>query len=93
MFDVLEHVEDDRKSLEVLYEYLSENGKLILTVPTFDFLWTKSDEVQFHKRRYRKKELTNLLKNIGYRIDYSSYFNFFLFIPAILGKILMRFDK
>ena len=55
LFDVLEHIEDDRKSLEILYEYLSENGKLILTVPAFDFLWTKSDEVQFHKRRYRKK--------------------------------------
>ena len=93
LFDVLEHIEDDRKSLEVLYEYLSENGKLILTVPAFDFLWTKSDEVQFHKRRYRKKELTNLLKNIGYKIEYSSYFNFFLFMPTVMGKILMRFDK
>lgn len=93
MFDVLEHINDDQKSLEIVYNYLNNNGRLVITVPAFNFLWSKSDEVQFHKRRYTKKQLLEILKKNNYQIEFSSYFNFFLFFPVYFGKFLIRCDK
>jgi hypothetical protein len=59
MFDVLEHIEDDRGALCTCREHL--DGCLVLTVPTFPFLWSEHDRRLHHKRRYTKRSLHELL--------------------------------
>lgn len=84
LFDVLEHVEDDRNTLKVLGSLLKPGGYLLISVPAFPFLWSKHDEVHHHKRRYFLGELKSKLENAGIEIAYSSYFNTILF-PLIFG--------
>jgi ubiquinone/menaquinone biosynthesis C-methylase UbiE len=88
--DILEHIEDDVAGIHELYRVLNDGGSLILTVPAFNFLWGIQDDVTGHKRRYSKKEILDKLKRGGFEILKSSYFNFFLFIPILIGRRLMH---
>jgi len=89
LLDVIEHIEDDLKTLKSTASLLKENGFLIMTMPAFPFLWSNHDVVHHHHRRYTKKALFTLCQDSGYSIKYHSYFNFLLF-PIILS---IRFFK
>jgi SAM-dependent methyltransferase len=87
-YDILEHVEDDRGALRELRRVVKAEGKLLVTVPAFPFLWTEHDEVNHHRRRYTKASLGRALEDSGWRIERLTYFNTILF-PAIAGARLM----
>ncbi len=93
MFDVLEHIEEDLASLLAIKKILHKNGRLLLTVPAFMFLWSDHDDLHHHKRRYTKKSLTNVLKQAGYNIEYLTYFNTFLFPVVSLVRLVSRLLK
>lgn len=88
--DVLEHIKDEGKALLEWHRILKSGGKLIVFVPAFKFLWSKHDEVNLHYRRYSKSSLIEVLKKNGFGIERSSYWNFSLFLPACLVRILQR---
>jgi SAM-dependent methyltransferase len=88
--DVLEHLENDLNGIREFYQVLKEGGILILTVPAFKFLWGTQDIVTGHKRRYSIKEISSKLKNEGFEILRSSYFNFFLFFPILLTRRMIH---
>lgn len=89
--DVLEHLEDDTKGIHSIHQALKKEGHLILTVPAFHFLWGIQDEVTGHWRRYSRKEILDRVREGGFEIVRSSYFNFFLFVPILLARRLFRF--
>ncbi len=89
-FDVIEHIEDDKKALEEIHRVLIKNGVYFITVPAFDLLWSKHDEVNHHIRRYRLSKLSGLILNNNLTINYSSYFNFWLFFPIASVRILLN---
>jgi len=88
--DILEHLEDDSKGINESYRALSKGGILILTVPAFKSLWGIQDVVTGHKRRYSRKEIVNKLREVGFDILKSSYFNFFLFFPILFARLIIR---
>jgi len=88
--DIFEHLEEDAEGIFESYRVLSKGGILILTVPAFRFLWGIQDVVTGHKKRYSKKEITNKLKEAGFEILKSSYFNFFLFFPILIARRSMH---
>jgi SAM-dependent methyltransferase len=88
MLDVLEHIDDDVAALQAAYIALSPGGTLLITVPAFRFLWTPHDELAHHKRRYRRSELLNKIKQAGFELQFISYFNFFLFPPIVIIRLL-----
>ncbi len=88
MLDVLEHIEDDKSALEDVYNILDDNGYYIMTVPAYKWMWSKHDEIHMHYRRYTKKEVLNKIKDAGFDIKYSSYFNSILFLPAFIKRKL-----
>lgn len=93
MFDVLEHIEDDDLALQNVYKSLTNNGNIILTVPSHMWLWNRDDAIAGHKRRYTKKVLIDKLHNNGFEILDASYF-FMAIIPLLyLRTILNRDDK
>lgn len=89
LFDVIEHVDEDSESLQALSRLLKPKGRIVLTVPAFSFLWSQHDDENQHKRRYNRKNLSQLVKSNGLSLDYISYFNFWLF-PLIAGVRLIR---
>ncbi len=88
MFDVLEHVDDDKAALSAVFQKLTDNGKLLVTVPAFQWLFSKHDKFHHHFRRYGKKELKEKLLLAGFEIEYLNYWNFFLFPAAFAARLL-----
>lgn len=88
--DILEHLENDLTGIKELYQSLMKNGILIMTVPAFRFLRGTQDVVTGHKRRYSREEIVHKLREEGFQILRTSYFNFFLFLPILLTRLLIR---
>lgn len=87
-FDVVEHIEDDNKAVQEMHRCLRPGGLCITTVPAFQFLWSEHDEINHHFRRYERKDYTNIYITHGFNIDYSTYFNSFLFLPIALARVI-----
>jgi SAM-dependent methyltransferase len=88
--DILEHLEDDVNGIRESYRALADGGVLIVTVPAFEFLWGIQDVVTGHQRRYLRRDITKKLREAGFDILKSSYFNFFLFFPILIGRRIVR---
>jgi SAM-dependent methyltransferase len=91
--DVLEHVDDDVGLLERLRDLLRPGGRLIATVPAYEFLWSGEDYASEHVRRYTGRLIRHRLNSAGYEVVWDSYFNTLLFpaiAAAIVGKRLFR---
>ena len=89
-FDVLEHIENDRMFLQQVHNLLAENGKLILTVPAFQSLWSDNDVQLGHFRRYRTSQLETLLASCGFKVYYKTYFFSILWIPMWLLRVIQN---
>ena len=88
--DVLEHLNEDTIGIKEIYRILKQEGKAIFTVPAFGFLWGIQDIVGMHKRRYSKNELIKKIEQGEFEVLRSSYFNFFLFLPILLGRRIIH---
>lgn len=91
-FDVIEHVENDKKAILEIMRVCKEKGKICITVPAFQSLWSHHDKVNHHFKRYRMNEIFKLFdlqsENSNYRLLRKTYFNSFLFIPIWLFRKL-----
>jgi SAM-dependent methyltransferase len=90
MFDVLEHISDDLDSLISLRKLLMPNGKIVITVPAYQWLYGPHDIFLHHKRRYTSTELIKLASAANLRVIKTSYFNSILFPPIALIRILQK---
>jgi SAM-dependent methyltransferase len=90
MFDVLEHIDEDVETLVRLSELLNVNGRLLISVPAFQWMWGPHDEYLHHKRRYSSKELCKKISLAGLHIAKISYFNTLLFPLAAIVRIKDR---
>jgi SAM-dependent methyltransferase len=61
-FDVIEHIEDDVGAMREIYRALKPGGGFMIIVPQHMFLWSRVDDLAFHKRRYARRELTAKLE-------------------------------
>lgn len=86
-FDVIEHVEDDAGGIGEMKRVCRRDGVVCITVPAFMSLWNHHDEVNMHFRRYTKNQVVRLFGSCG-KIIFSTYFNFFLFIPIYLFRMV-----
>jgi SAM-dependent methyltransferase len=88
--NVLEHVKGDLEALKNLYLLLRKNGKLIILVPSYNWLYNSLDKSVLHYRRYNKKYLFNLIKNTNFKIENYFYFNaisiFGWFVNGLFSK-------
>lgn len=71
--DVIEHVEDDRVLLSLARESLSRNGRVVVTVPAFQALFTEHDRMLKHHRRYSLGALEASVRRAGLEVEFSGY--------------------
>jgi len=89
-FDVFEHIKEDEKAILEIYRVLKKHGKLIFSVPAFQFLFSSHDKALKHQRRYNKKRLKTLLKKFKNLKLY--YWNSTLFpLMAIIRLVKKNF--
>ena len=60
----------------------------MITVPAYQFLFGYHDMMANHYRRYNKKRLKKVLLENGFEIMKISYFNFFLFPPFFVVRMI-----
>lgn len=90
-FDVLYHKDvNPIKALEETYRVLKPGGWALIRVPAFEFLRGGHDLMVQTGRRFDAPQLFELVRSTGFSIKYLSYFNLFLFIPALLSRSIKK---
>ena len=93
VFDVVEHIENDFSFLKEIHGLLVPHGKIYITVPAFNFLWSNDDVWAGHFRRYTIKSLKKVLQACGFKVLYSSYMFCFLPIPIFSMRTIPSLFK
>ncbi len=88
LFDVLEHIEDDHAALRTLHGLLPHGGRLYLTVPAYQWLWSSEDELSGHHRRYTRAGLARLLTRAGFVVELGTYVFWPLPVPILLLRAI-----
>src|ERR1044072_7278979 len=88
--DVIEHLDDDVAGLREMLRVLRPDGRLLVFVPAFMFLWGVQDDVSNHRRRYTLPHLLKAVEAAGFSIEWSSYANVSFFLPVLLVRSVMR---
>ena len=86
LFDVVEHIKDDKIFLKSINTILDYKGLVYITVPAFSFLWSNEDDDAGHFRRYSIKQISDTLKSVGFEIEYATYIFSILPIPVFLFR-------
>lgn len=74
--NVLEHIKDDSRALENIFNLMKVGGKLILLVPAHPFLYGAIDSAVGHYRRYEKDKLLALMEKHNFKVIKSKKMNF-----------------
>ena len=90
--DVLEHV-DDKLAVKEIKKVLKDDGFIVITVPAYDWLWSRWDEVLGHKRRYTKKQLGQVLEKEGFVIRRYTYIHALLILPLFIFRKIKQLQS
>ncbi|MGJ3648517.1 class I SAM-dependent methyltransferase [Sphingomonas sp. GlSt437] len=90
VLDVVEHIEDDVAALAAMRDCLAPGGKILITVPAHQWMWSAHDVVNHHKRRYSKATLKAALDKAGLSPTHFGYFNSLLFPLATAARLAGR---
>jgi SAM-dependent methyltransferase len=88
--DVLEHLTDDVSALRAAVAQLAPSGRIVVTVPSYPWMWSNHDVALHHQRRYSKRTLLAVANAAGLRPLRVSYFNTLLFPAAALARLTFR---
>lgn len=86
--DVVEHIKYPQNILKILKKSLKKNGYILLTVPSYQFLFSSKDLALGHYRRYNKKNIQKIINK--FKVLKISYFNTILFLPIAFTIMLYK---
>jgi SAM-dependent methyltransferase len=72
-FDVVEHCEDDALAVSELARVLAPGGRMLLSVPAYQWAWSDHDVRAGHHRRYTRRRLERVVAGAGLSIARSTY--------------------
>ena len=87
--DVIEHIKNDKQIVKSLNKILKKNGLIVITVPAYQFLFSKKDKALKHFRRYNIANLKKLFSS-NFKTLKISYYNSLLFIPIAIAIIFFK---
>lgn len=89
MMDVLEHVPDDAALIKEYADSMPDDGKILITVPAFQFMWSGHDVFLEHYRRYTIEQMEAAISKAGLKPLESRYFFASLF-PMVAAVRLTK---
>ncbi|MGI8949896.1 MAG: class I SAM-dependent methyltransferase [Ornithinimicrobium sp.] len=72
-FDVIEHCESDSAALAEFSRVLVPGGRLLLSVPAYQWAWTDHDVRAGHHRRYTRPRLVRTVQEAGFCVRRASH--------------------
>jgi SAM-dependent methyltransferase len=88
-FDVLEHCEPESGALMEMHRVLAPQGRLLLSVPAYQWAWSDHDVSAGHHRRYTRERLVGALERAGFRVDRCTHI-FGATFPMFVAERLAR---
>jgi len=88
--DLLEHLEDDEQALREIYRICKPGGYLFVTVPAYQWAWSRHDEALGHRRRYSAADLAEKVRRAGFTLRRLSYTVTTIFLPAMAYRLVRR---
>jgi SAM-dependent methyltransferase len=88
-FDVLEHCEPEATALQELTRVIAPGGRLLLSVPAYQWAWTSFDDVNGHHRRYTRRRVSRVVAAQGLRLERATY-AFMSTFPMFAAERLAR---
>jgi ubiquinone/menaquinone biosynthesis C-methylase UbiE len=89
-FDVLEHIPQDEAVLTEIQRMLKPGGLLIATVPQHPWMWSTTDDLAHHERRYCIGELARKASAAGLEPIYQSSFTVLALPLMIASRFIAR---
>ena len=88
-FDVLEHCDPEATALAELHRVLVPGGRLLLSVPAYQWAWTDHDVQSGHHRRYTRPRLVAAVEAAGLDVRRVSH-GFAAVFPFFVAERLLR---
>ncbi|HHL39849.1 MAG TPA: class I SAM-dependent methyltransferase [Deltaproteobacteria bacterium] len=88
LFDVIEHLRRPEGLLREAARTLCDGGRLYVTVPAHDWLWSHADVRAGHFRRYGPAALRRALDGAGLETEYHTFFFSFMAAPLFIMRTL-----
>lgn len=89
--EVLEHLADDAAGLRELFRVC--RGPVVLTVPAHRYLWTDSDALLLHQRRYSRRAFAELIESAGGSVESLRPFGMIPGLAILAYKVLARLSR
>jgi 2-polyprenyl-3-methyl-5-hydroxy-6-metoxy-1,4-benzoquinol methylase len=86
LLNVLEHIERDDLAVQHCFRMMRPGGILVAEVPAGPNLYDAYDRELMHFRRYRRSDLTALMRKAGFSIEEASHIGFFFYPAFWLSK-------
>ena len=91
--DVVEHLEDDVAALRELRRVVAPGGRLLVTVPAYQWLWSRHDVLNHHHRRYSRATLVGAAQRGGWNCERTTHFNSLLLPPAVAMRAVESLSR
>lgn len=72
-FDVVEHCDDEARALQELSRVLTADGRLLMSVPAYQWAWSSHDVTAGHYRRYTRRRLRSAVERASLTVDRATY--------------------
>lgn len=92
-FDVVEHCESEELALAELARVLTPGGRLLLSVPAYQWAWSDHDVRAGHYRRYTRPRLVAAVRAAGLHVDRSTYAFMSVFPMFAAERVVRRLRK
>jgi SAM-dependent methyltransferase len=88
--DVIEHLPDDGRALGELARVAAPGAHLIVTVPAYNWLWSRHDRAYHHFRRYTRPMLRERATSHGWEPTVITYFYSTMLPPVAAVRLVQR---
>ena len=88
-FDVIEHCEPEQAALRELHRVLAPDGRLLASVPAYQWAWSDHDVANGHHRRYTRPRAVAALETAGFEVRRATY-GFAGVFPMFAGERALR---
>jgi SAM-dependent methyltransferase len=88
--DVVEHLDDDIAGLKEMNRVMTDEGRALIFVPAFMWLWGVQDDISNHRIRYTKSQIVERLQKAGFEVERATYANITFFAPVLAGRTIMK---